>query len=83
MPYETGSKYVNVDNKTGFQPVSRTCGTTAFGFQDSRKKIGIGTQILTLITAALLTSLLFCSMIFWACAGTIVFDWDAIWNLRP
>ena len=24
-------------NKTGLQPVSRTCGTTPFGFQDSRK----------------------------------------------
>ena len=29
---------VSKENKTGLQPVSRTCGTTPFGFQDCRIK---------------------------------------------
>ena len=31
-------------NKTGLQPVSRTCGTTPFEFQDSRRKKHRGTK---------------------------------------
>ena len=31
-------EYVPKINKTGLQPVLRTCGTTPFGFQDTRRK---------------------------------------------
>ena len=34
----TTFKLVLVFNKTGLQPVSRTCGTTLFGFQHCRRK---------------------------------------------